>query len=102
MGIMIVAGLAVVVGRIIYLASAASKQATVARSAAPAPVVRPGSTQVGLPPGAVVRNMALHGDRLAIHYEAASGAGIVLVDTVTGSVVSRVRIVTEQDGRADR
>lgn len=101
MGIMIVAGLATVVGRIIYLASATPKQAPAAAARVPAIPVTPAEVRqfgLGLPAGAVIRTMSLSGSRLAVHYEAVTGAGIVLLDTETGMVVSRVRITatTEQ------
>jgi hypothetical protein len=79
MGLVLLIGFAVVVGRIVYLlnvppgdAAPGSDMATVA--APPAP------TSIGLPKGAVVKHLAIAGNRLAIHYESPSGAGIRIVD----------------------
>jgi hypothetical protein len=97
MGVMIVAGLATVVGRIIYLASVTQKQAPAAAARVPASPVTPAEVRqfdLGLPAGAVIRTMSLSGSRLAVHYEAVTGAGVVLLDTETGMVVSRVRITS--------
>jgi hypothetical protein len=50
-----------------------------------------------LPPGAHIRTMALDGNRLAVHFEAAGKPGIAIMDVKSGQVLSRIDIVT--DGR---
>ena len=89
MGLMIVAGLAAVIGRVIYLASSGQKQAIATSTRGQAQV------RLALPPQAVVKLLALSGDRLAVHFEGPAGAGIAIVDVVTGAVLSRVDLVPE-------
>jgi hypothetical protein len=48
-----------------------------------------------LPPGALVRQTSISGDRLAVQYEAPSGAGIVVLDLASGQIVSRVELAPE-------
>ena len=89
MGVMVVAGLLTVIGRIVYLASQDGQQASTA-SGAIAPAAR-----LGLPEGASVRSVALSGDRLAVHYDAPGGSGIAILDLASGRALSRVDIVQE-------
>ena len=89
LGAAIFFGLATVVGRIIYLANSPERQAAVAAAKAPQ------SGRLALPPQAVVRGMTMSGNRLAIHYEAPGGAGIAVLDTSTGALVSKVELVPE-------
>jgi hypothetical protein len=80
MGVILLLGFATVIGRIVYLLNTA-KPLTARPQAAPeatAPIKAPAS--IGLPAGAVIKHLALSGDRLAIHSETASGAGIRIVD----------------------
>ena len=94
MGLMIVAGIAAVIGRIIYLGSGGQKQATVSQSSSQ--VMRAGAGgRLGLPPQASIRHLSLSGDRLAVHYEGPTGAGIVVVDSASGAVLSRIELVPE-------
>ena len=99
MGLMILAGLAAVAGRVIYLASGAQKQAGTS-GAVPAAATGTGlrlmsAARLALPALAVVRNLALSGDRMAVHFESPAGSGIAIVDIATGAVVSRVELVPE-------
>lgn len=90
LGVALFVGLAVVVGRIIYLASAAPAQPgaqTAGAAGAPGPAF-----SLQLPAGAQVRSMALSGDRLAVHYEAASGEGIAVIDLRTGRPAASIGI----------
>jgi hypothetical protein len=89
MGFLIVAGLIALIGRIIYIVARPSTQIA-AQSASIAPEVR-----ASLPAGAVVRTIALQGDRLAIHYEEPAGSGIAIVDLSTGRMSSRVVLVPD-------
>ncbi|HXF54406.1 MAG TPA: hypothetical protein VNK52_09820 [Hyphomicrobiaceae bacterium] len=88
MGILILAGFGAVVLRIAHLASNLSEGGSA-----------PGNIELrarlALPPGAVIRLMALSGDRLALHYDGPEGAGIAVVNLSTGAVVSRFGIVRE-------
>ena len=43
----------------------------------------------------VVRQTALSGDRLVVHFDAPAGGGILLVDTVSGQVISRIMLKPE-------
>ena len=91
LGLLIVAGIVAVVLRIIYLSSQpAAQQAALAASAAEE---SPEPARLALPAGAVVRSVSLAGDRLAVHYEAPSGAGIAVVDVASGAVLRRVDVV---------
>lgn len=89
LGLLIVAGLTAVVLRIIYLSSTPSAQREApeaAQAALPAAGV-PSHDRLDLPAGAVVKSVSLSGDRLAVHYEAPSGAGITIFDLASGAVV---------------
>jgi len=92
MGILILAGFGAVVLRIVHLASNLSQVAPTAGNIE----LR---ARLALPPGAVIRLMALSGDRLALHYDAPEGAGIAVVNISTGAVVSRLGIVPEAPSR---
>ncbi len=85
---LLVAGLAVVIGRIIYLASSRATQPPAAQVAAGA------KQRLQLPTGAVVRTISLSGDRIAVHYEAAGAAGIAVYDLATGALISDVAVET--------
>jgi hypothetical protein len=86
LALLILAGLAAIVGRIIYLASGASTQ-----PAAPSLAVAP-EKMLALPAGAEVRSISLSGDRLAVHYEAAGVDGIAVFDLQTGKAITSVNI----------
>jgi uncharacterized iron-regulated membrane protein len=92
----LVLGVLTLFGRIIYLVARPSPQAAALANAA-APVVRTpaAAMTVPLPTGAVVRQSSLSGERLVLQYDAPSGAGIVLVDTITGQIVSRITLKPE-------
>ncbi len=91
MGLVLVLGFLVVIGRIVQLASRqpAGPDRPVASAA-----VKPA---VGLmvPPGAVVRTIALDGDRIAVQYDSPEGPGISVVDLRTGETLTRIRIGPE-------
>ncbi len=86
LGFLIFAGLAVIVGRVIYLASAPGTQ-----PAAPMPAIRP-EQSLQIPPGAQVRSISLSGNRLAVHYEAGAQAGIAVIDLETGRTITNVAV----------
>jgi hypothetical protein len=84
MSAVLVVGFAVIVARIGYLLSQGGASSPVASIAETIPLA--------LPAGAAVRNMALSGQRLAVHYEAPSGAGIAILDLVTGRAITQVAL----------
>jgi hypothetical protein len=89
LGVLIFAGLAAIVGRMIYLASGQkAQQAHPAALSADMPL-RP-ELSMQLPAGAEVRSVSLSGDRLAVHYVAPGGEGITVLDLRTGEAVARV------------
>lgn len=90
LGLLILAGLAAVIVKIIYLSSAPpaqlAKQAAVGNAAS----VALAGDRLDLPAGAVVKSVSIGGDRLAVHYEAPDGAGIAVVDIASGAVLRRL------------
>jgi hypothetical protein len=101
LGLLIVAGITAVVLRIIYLSSTPSAPSELAQGETPAAPAAglPSAARLSLPAGAVVKSVSLSGDRMAVHYEAPAGAGIAVVDLVTGAVVRRVEIAPDGAGR---
>ena len=103
MGLMILAGLAAVVGRVIYLASGGQKQAVTVSGPSGAPQGTawgagqraPANARLALPPQSIVRHLALSGDRLAVQFDGPAGTGIAIIDVATGAVVSRIELVPE-------
>lgn len=94
MAIMIVAGILGVVARMFYLASTRSPQASRASAATTIGTIAP-EAKLQLPSGAIIKSMTMDGARLALQYDAPSGAGIAIVDVASGRVVSRWRIEPE-------
>ena len=93
MAVLIALGLLAVVGRMIYLASARGQQAAIVSGA-----VTTGA-RLPLPDGAQVRSISLSGDRLAVQYDAPSGAGIAVIDLATGRPLTRVELTPEPPRR---
>jgi hypothetical protein len=93
LGVFIVAGLGAVLARIIYLSSAAPAQQEAQGKAEEddASSQLPFEAQLSLPEGAVVRSTSISSNRLAVHYESPNGAGIAIVDLVTGRTLGRLR-----------
>lgn len=104
LGLAIVAALAAIVLRVIYLAATpATQQETTVVNSRVNPVTQEPTSSNGpsaslpvsalaLPDGAVVQSMALDQGRLAVHYQAPTGAGILIVDTGTGAVIRRLSL----------
>ncbi len=92
LAILLFAGLAAVVGRVIYIASSAAPQ-----PAAPTLAIRP-EQSLELPRGATVRSVSLSGNRLAVHYDVGSAAGIAVLDLQTGRMVTNVAIEPKPAG----
>jgi hypothetical protein len=91
LGVLIFAGLATAVGRIIYLASAKPAQPVATPASVP---LSPGAS-LQLPAGAQVRSISLSGNRLAVHYEASGAEGVAVIDLATGQPVASVGITRE-------
>ncbi len=86
LGVLIVVGLAAVIGRVIYLSSATPAQ--------PAPLAQAVTTQpvLQLPAGAEVRSISLSGNRLAVHYQAGAKEGVAVIDLKTGQSIADVAV----------
>lgn len=91
----LVLGVLTLFGRIIYLVARPSPQAAAAATAVIAGRTPAAAITVPLPTGAIVRQTALSGDRLAVHYDTPAGGGIVLVDTLSGQIISRIMLKPE-------
>jgi uncharacterized iron-regulated membrane protein len=92
-GILIV-GLLTLFGRIIYLAARPSATSTALAVAAPGRTPAAAMT-VPLPVGAVLQQVSLSGERMALHYAGAAGSGILLIDTISGQIISRIAVKPE-------
>ncbi len=97
MAVMIVVGVAVVIGRIFYLAAnQPTAAANVQTQAAPKSVAFKPRMSLALPARAKVERMALDGGRLAIHYAAggdAKASAIVVLDLTTGRTLSKIDLL---------
>lgn len=99
LGIALVLGFFVVIGRMVYLAS--GRDTSVATPAVTARPTAPGvaAAPVSIPAGAEVRQIALDGERLAIHV-AGPGVGrgsVLIVDTASGRVSQRIDLLPAAD-----
>lgn len=98
MGVLLLLGFGVVIGRIVYLLNRpASPVAVTSQQTSPAvpnALAAAKETALRLPAGAVIRHLSLSGDRLAVHHEGPGGAGIVVIDATTGGVLQAIPIVT--------
>lgn len=100
MGLILVFGFLLVIGRIIYLVNRMDPPSDAARQETSRPLRGPApDLSLALPAGAVVRNVTLAGDRLAVHYEATAGAGVVVLDTASGQVIRRILLAPEGAAR---
>ena len=89
---LLVAGIVVLAGRVIYLARAGGTQAANGASGVYAqPVLLP-EARLALPAGAEIRSMTLSGSRLAVEHTGAGSSAITVLDLATGQVVSRVTV----------
>ena len=100
MGLILVLGFLLVIGRIIYLVNRMDPPTDVTRQDSRRSLRAPASDlSLALPAGALVRNVSISGDRLAVHYEAPAGGGIVLLDAGSGQVIRRILLVPEGAAR---
>jgi hypothetical protein len=101
LALILLAGLALVVGRVIYLASSTRTQATQESQGIPAAspmlAIRPEQT-LELPTGAHVRSVSLSGSRLAVHYDVGSATGIAVIDLQTGHKITNVAVEPKPTG----
>ena len=89
MGVLLVLGFLVIVGRIVYLLGRPSASADVSG--------RP--VQIELPRDAVIRSQSLSGQRLSVHFEAPDGAGFAIIDLTGAAPPQMVRIVPKDQGQ---
>jgi hypothetical protein len=87
MSLILVAGIATLIGRVLYLANRGNEQA-LPRGMLSA------EARLVLPTGASVKSTTLSGDRLAAHYSGPKGDGLIILDLVSGRTLSHVRIET--------
>ena len=100
LGLLIAAAMAAVVAGMVYRAGRIGKgPRPVMSGAAAETVIQPAAVlrdvNLALPPHSTVRAISLSGNRLAVHYDGATGAGIAVIDLMTGQIVSRVQISGE-------
>lgn len=90
MGLLLVGGFAFVLAAIVYQASSGGQDAALSGAGL-------GGVEAELPIGkdAAVTALALDGDRLAIHLNAATGPEIAVIDLATGKIVARIRLKPE-------
>ncbi len=91
LGVVMVAGLALVIGRIIYLASAPPAQPVASSTVS-------SNQTLQLPHGSEVRSISLSGNQMAVHYEMPEGSGIAVLDLATGRQATHVSIVSVPAG----
>ena len=90
------------IGRIVYLVNSAPRPAASAATPPGAPLpapLAPAPEALSLPRGAVIRQMAISGNRLAVYYEGPDGAGIRILDLATGGPGLTLPIVPEAEPR---
>jgi hypothetical protein len=98
MGLILLVGFATAIGRIVYLTSRSTSPVSVTSantpptsSASAAPIAP--ELRLALPLGAKVQSQSLAGNRLAVHYDAPNGDGIIVLDLETGRILSQVSLV---------
>jgi Family of unknown function (DUF6476) len=92
MGVLLVVGIATVIGRVIYLSTTGTSQGAGAGNLA-------ARAALALPAGAEIRSISLSGSRLAVHYGVGTQPAIAVLDLTSGQTVSRVDIVPEAPRR---
>ena len=91
LGMLLLIGFAVVIARIAYLATQPGRG--IGATSAPQ------NLNVALPPGAVIRQTAVSGDRMTVHFESPQQTGIIVVNLITGQIVSRIDFSPEAPRR---
>ncbi|MGB3720829.1 MAG: DUF6476 family protein [Hyphomicrobiaceae bacterium] len=91
LGVLLLVGFAVVIGRIAYLAmQPAGGIGTVPQAQ---------NVTIDLPSGATIRQTTVSGDRMTVQYEHHDQMGIVIINLTTGRVVSRLTFRPEAPSR---
>ncbi len=99
LGIILIVGMATVIGRIAYLMMRPASEAVTAAPYADPQV----PISLGLPGLTKVISTSLDGSQLAVHHTGPSGDGIAIIDLKSGNVIRRISIVTgEAKDAADR
>lgn len=96
LGFLILAGLTAVVIRVLQLASTGAK---IGATTAAVQSSVPRDVPLELPKDARIVSTSVGGNRLAVHYESPTGAGIVVIDTDTGQ---RIAVIRPQDALPTR
>ena len=107
MGAILLAGFALVIGRIIYLVNKPPPQA---EATAPAAMSQSASGLTGniappalaLPAGAAVRHLAISETHLAVHFDAPAGSGLKLFDLRNGTWSKTITIIDEKNNNSNR
>lgn len=87
LGILLLVGFAVVIARIAYLATQPGRGLGAATA--------PQRVNVALPPGAVIRQTTVSGDRMTVQFESPQQTGIIIVNLTTGQLVGRIEFAPE-------
>lgn len=96
MGVLLLAGFTLVVGRIVYLLNRPSVDQPSLQEVDAARVPSGPSVRLVLPEGAVVRHISLSGNRLAVHFDAQSGSGIRILELSTGRPIQQIDLTAEK------
>jgi hypothetical protein len=91
MGVILLVGFLVVIGRIIYLVNSGPRPPSGLAAALTSPAVTP--PPLALPKGAIVRHLAVSGHLIVLHYESPAGAGIRVIDVATGNPAISIPII---------
>jgi Family of unknown function (DUF6476) len=89
MGVILVAGILALIGRVAYLAQRNNAPAATGLTSSQKLVT---GARVELPAGAVLKSSTLSGDHLVVSYSDAGGDGVIIADLTTGQTISRIRI----------
>ena len=95
MGVLLVAGFVLVIAVIVYQASSIGESVAPAQSVARPAYPAPSGPGLIVPEGMSVSNMALDGNRLAVHLSGPNGSEIRIIDLGTGKVVQRIPLKSE-------
>jgi hypothetical protein len=90
MTVLLVAGIALLIGRVIYLASGGRDSGSAAAAIGTQALVP--ETSLLLPEGASLKSSQLVGTRILAHYAGPRGEGLLVLDLSTGRTLSHVRI----------
>ncbi len=97
LGVILIAGFAAVIGRIVYLALQTVQEEATPKVTAPVPATTSTTlfrkeAAISLPAGAKIEHMAVGADTLAIHYRNADGQGILIIDPASGKTKRHLRM----------